>query len=262
MFLFNRIGVGNIMKSILLAALLLLGSGTVVEASQSTTDSYGHKVKMSKFRVQKDNLYHATRYSSVEADEAAAIIGVESGWNVKVKNSSGSSATGLFQYIDGTWVTERKMFAKKANLPANVKRTDAKANIAIGVMGLERNKQILSERTGMHKDTIKLGDLYIAHFLGADRAVKVINGNPNALMSKYVKITKANRGLFVSKGKVRTASQFRIAMNQKLERERKLYKQELMNYQLTKLIGQVEARQVVLNYQPKGKWYEQNKIRG
>lgn len=256
MFLFNQIGVGNMMKSILLTAILLLGGTSFAEASTST-NSYGHKVKMSKFRVQKETLYHATRNSTIEADEAAAIIGVESGWNVKIKNKEGSSATGLFQYIDSTWVKERRMFAKQANLSKNAKRTDAKANIAIGVLGLERNKQILSANLGILPDNLALGDLYIAHFLGADRAVKVIKGNPNALMSKYVKITKGNRGLFLtSKGKVRTVSQFRTAMNIKLESERKLYKKELMDYQLTKLIEHVEARQVVINFQPQPKWYE------
>lgn len=260
MFLFNQIGVGNMLKTILITTLLLLGSVSVVEASTST-NSYGHKVKMSKFRVQKETLYNVTQNSTIAADEAAAIIGVESGWNVTVKNKEGSSATGLFQYIDDTWVKEKRLFAKQANIPKNAKRTDAKANITIGVMGLERNKQILSAKLGIPQDNLALGDLYIAHFLGSDRAVKVLNGNPNALMSKYVKIKKANRGLFLtSKGKVRTVQQFRIAMNQKLERERSLYKKEIMNYQLTKLIERVDDKQVVINFQPQPKWYEPKQI--
>lgn len=259
MFLFNQIGVGNMIKSILLTAVMVFGLTSFVEASTSTNGyNHGHKVKMSKFRVQKDTLYNATRNSTIEMSEAAAIIGVESSWNTKVKNKSGSSATGLFQYIDSTWAAERKMFAKELKISHRAKRTDADANIKIGIKGLERNKEILAAQLGISPNQIELGDLYIMHLLGDVRAVKVIKGNPNALITKYVKLTKGNRSLYVTnKGKVRSIAQFRTAMKQKLERERTLYKQELNNLELTKLVEKVsQPTEVVINLPQGSRWYE------
>ena len=257
MFLFNQIGVGNMIKSILLTAVMVFGLTPFVEASTST-NSYGHKVKMSKFRIQKDTLYNATRDSTIDMSEAAAIIGVESGWNVTVRNKSGSNAAGLFQYVPGTWAVERKMFAKEANVSHSAKVTDARANIKIGIKGLERNKDILAQKLGISPENVKLGDLYIMHLLGDVRAVKVIKGNPNALISKYVKLTKGNRSLYITdKGKVRSVAQFRTAMNQKLERERTLYKQELNNLELTKLVEKVsQPTEVVINLPQGSRWYE------
>ena len=256
MFLFNQIGVGNMMKSIFLMAALMMG---VVSAEASTSvPSKEHHAKMSKFRVQKDVLYTATRDSTVDMSEAAAIIGVESGWNVKIKNKTGSSATGLFQYIDSTWVSEKKMFAKELKLSHKAKRTDADANIKIGIKGLQRNKEILAAKLGITPDRVKLGDLYIMHLLGDVRAVKVIKGNPNALITKYVKLTKGNRSLYVTnKGKIRSVEQFRIAMNQKLELERKLYKQELQNLELSKLVEKISVvENMAINLPHGNRWYE------
>lgn len=257
MFLFKQIGVGNMIKSILLTAVMVFGMTSFVEAS-TNTNSYGHKVKMSKFRIQKDTLYNATRNSTIEMSEAAAIIGVESSWEAGVKNKSGSNATGLFQYIPSTWRVERKMFAKEVNVSHAASATDARANIKIGIKGLERNKELLSASLGIAPENLALGDLYIAHLLGADRAIRVIKGNPNALISKYVKITKGNRNLYLtSKGKLKTVSQFRTTMNQKLERERKLYNQELNNLELTKLVEKVsQPTSVVINLPQGSRWYE------
>lgn len=258
MFLFKRIGIGNMIKSILLTTVLLFGSSGFALASNNTPVKY-HEAKMSKFRVQKNTLYHATRNSTVDMSEAAAIIGVESQWVTSARNKSGSSATGLFQFIDGTWRSERKRFGKIANVSSNAKRTDPRANIRIGIKSLEQNKSLIAANLGIREDRVALGDLYIAHLLGTDRAIRVIKGNPNALVSKYVKITKGNRNLYLtSKGKPRTVSQFRIAMNQKLINEQKLYKKEIQNFELSKLVEKLSTSSaVVINLPPNIKWYEQ-----
>ena len=207
------------------------------EASRSTPK--GHLVKLSKFRVQKENLYQAVKGHDIEMDEAAAIIGVESGWNVSIRNTSGSGAGGLFQYIPSTWNHEKKLFHKQAKISPNASRFKAIPNLRIGVMGLERNKEILKQKTGLKH--VRLGDLYLTHLLGVDAAARVINGKQNAKLSRYIKMTKGNLPLYTnSKGRVLTVSQFRAKIHRKLEKERSLYKRELMNYQLSKFIANLD----------------------
>lgn len=245
-------------KTIMLSTLLVLTTPSESFASKNARGDW-HQVKMKNFRDTKETLYHATKNSTIGISDAAAIIGVESEWVSKAKNKSGSSAKGYFQYLDSTWIAERRLFAQQAKVSRTAKSTDGIANIRIGVLGLERNKQILSERTGIREERLSLGDIYIAHLLGVDKAAKVINGNPNALMTKYVKITKGNRNLYkTKKGITRTVSQFRVAMNVKLTTERRLYEKELMNYQLTKLIETIETKELASNSQPNARWYVTN----
>lgn len=241
------------LKKVLISIVLFLGNNNL---SYASFDNYQNKIN--KFRTEKHTLYKATLNTNIDIDEAAAIIGVESNWNSGVKNRH-SSATGYFQYINSTWKHERNMFHKQANISKHALRTDGKANIKIGVLGLNRNKQILADRTKYEVNNIKLGDLYIAHLVGADKAVKIINGNPNALITKYIKITQGNERLFInSNGKVRTIKEFRLAMDKKLEKERNLYKREAIEYQLVNLIKNKVGDVLTSNYSPQPKWYEKS----
>lgn len=243
------------LKKLLISITLVLGINNFTFASFDT-----HQSKLNKFRTEKHTLYKATLNTNIDIDEAAAIIGLESNWNTNIKNKH-SSATGYFQYINSTWKHERNMFHKQANISKHALRTDGKANIKIGVLGLNRNKQILADRTKYEVENVKLGDLYIAHLLGVDKAVKIINGNPNALITKYIKITQGNERLFVKNdGTVRTIKEFRLAMDKKLEKERNLYKREAMEYQLVNLIKDKVGDILTSNYSPQPKWYERAKF--
>lgn len=108
------------------------------------------------------------------------IIGVESGGNASAKNPK-SSASGLGQFIDSTWVSmikkhrpdiaagksARDLIALKTNGPLSREMTAAYTN---------DNAEFLTNR-GV---ATTAGNLYLAHFLGPFDAVQALKADPGA----------------------------------------------------------------------------------
>src|SRR6478609_5068361 len=109
-----------------------------------------------------------------------SIIGVESGGNPNATNPN-SSASGLGQFIDSTWLSTLKqampdlaqgksdaeLLALKTNPELSRQMTEAYAN---------QNQAILS-KAGV---AVTPGSTYLAHFAGPGGAVKVLQADPNA----------------------------------------------------------------------------------
>jgi hypothetical protein len=148
---------------------------------------------------------------------------IESGLKPDVKAST-SSATGLFQFIDQTWLQTMKEsgtelgFGRYANAidkttsghfvvrdPAmratilNL-RNDPGTNAAMAGALTRQNAARLRARIG--RDATE-GELYIAHFLGAGGASKLINAaasNPQAkAATMFPRAAAANRSIFYDK---------------------------------------------------------------
>jgi hypothetical protein len=147
--------------------------------------------------------------------------------------SPNSSATGLFQFLDQTWLATLKQagpglgYGKYADAitqtasgsytvsdPAMMRdimalRRDPEANAVMAGAFSNANAQTLTERLG-RKPTD--GELYIAHFLGASGAVRLISGaqtHPNlSAASLFPKAAAANASIFYDKsGNARSLSQ-------------------------------------------------------
>jgi len=105
------------------------------------------------------------------------------------KNPS-SSAKGPYQFIDSTFVGEfRKNYPDRAKGMSdreivNLKHSPEGASISseMGPRFIANNAKII-ERGGHRADA---GNVYLAHFLGPDTAVKVLNADPSAPISRYV----------------------------------------------------------------------------
>jgi hypothetical protein len=109
-----------------------------------------------------------------------SIIGVESGGNPNATNPK-SSASGLGQFIDSTWLSTIKqarpdlaqgksdsdLLALKSDPQLSREMTEAYAN---------QNQAILS-KAGV---PVTPGSTYLAHFAGPGGAVKVLQADPNA----------------------------------------------------------------------------------
>lgn len=157
---------------------------------------------------------------------------VESGFNPQA-SASGSSARGLFQFIEQTWLTTMKeagaslgygRYAEAINkLPSGryavadpamerqimALRNDPVANAAMAGAFTRQNADQLNQRLGRAPSD---GELYIAHFLGAAGAGRLITlaaSNPGAsAAAAFPGAARANRSIFYDRqGNARTAAQ-------------------------------------------------------
>ena len=139
------------------------------------------------------------------------------------KNPS-SSAKGPYQFVDGTFVGEfRKNYPDRAKGMSDdsiiaLKRGPEGAAISsqMGPRFIANNAKIV-ERAGFEPDA---GNVYLAHFLGPDTAVKVLRADPNAPISRYVseEAIKANPPLQKNPTVRGTINWARGYMNQQAER--------------------------------------------
>lgn len=127
--------------------------------------------------------------ASSDSDSAAVeilvnrIIGVESGHNPRAKNPL-SSATGLGQFIESTWI--RMMNTYRPDLARSLSRAallDLRYDPTISremVANLARENEA---HLKAHGHSITAGRLYLAHFLGPDGANTVLGAAPDASLA-------------------------------------------------------------------------------
>jgi hypothetical protein len=179
-----------------------------------------------------DAIKTASRATGASFTYLLATAKVESDFNPNASSSS-SSARGLFQFIDQTWLTMLKeagaalgygryadAITKTASGRYEVSdpsqrqavmslRSDPQANAAMAGAFTQRNAARLEARIGR---TASDGELYIAHFLGAGGAAKLITQagrNPTGIAAEaFPNAAAANRSIFYDKsGSPRTFAQ-------------------------------------------------------
>ncbi|AXS41087.1 hypothetical protein D1F64_14960 [Breoghania sp. L-A4] len=156
----------------------------------------------------------------------------ESNFNVSAKAPT-SSATGLFQFIESTWLETMKQSGAQHGLGDYAKDITRSANGKYRVSDPARRREILDLRKDPEIASVMAGELtakngaylenrlgreptngelYIAHFLGANGASRLIGmaeGNPDARADTvFSRQAKANRSIFYEKsGHARSASE-------------------------------------------------------
>jgi hypothetical protein len=160
---------------------------------------------------------------------------VESGFNPQA-GASTSSARGLFQFVEQTWLGTVKQagsalgygqyadaitktasghyYVKNAALRSEILklRNDPTANAVMAGAFTKANAAILTQRLGRAPSE---GELYIAHFLGAGGAARLINlaaNNPNAKATDFFSnAAHANTSIFYdhATGAARSLAQVR-----------------------------------------------------
>lgn len=165
----------------------------------------------------------------------------ESSLNPKAKAQT-SSATGLFQFLESTWLQVMKSegarlgygnYADAITVNADGDYRIADPNLRQEVLALREDPQIaadlaaaftrnngayLEEKFGRMPSP---GELYIAHFLGAQGAEKLFNAglrNPDQIAAQlFPKQAKANPAIFYADGQPRTIRQVYRALVAKHE---------------------------------------------
>lgn len=205
------------------------------------TDSYrigGHKVSYELLNTMKQ----ASSRTGVDFAYLVAQAGQESGFRPDAQAKT-SSARGLFQFIESTWLETVRDHGAKHGLAAEAQQistgsdgkprvTDSAARRDIlslrddprvaSVMAAEyarSNQQVLSREFGVD---VKKVDLYLGHFLGAGGATKFLAGlkdNPaQSGAAMLPEAAAANRGVFyTAEGKPRSLGDIYAFFTRKLE---------------------------------------------
>jgi hypothetical protein len=173
---------------------------------------------------------------------ASQATGVDFGYLVKtaaressnnpLAKAATSSAAGLFQFIDQTWLATLKQYGAKHGYGGFAelieKGSDGRfrvdnANARRAVMNLKFDPQasalMAGEMTSDHADFLRArvgreptgGELYIAHFLGPQgsaRLIQAAQSQPGASAANmFPDAAAANRSIFYSQGRPRTVSE-------------------------------------------------------
>jgi hypothetical protein len=122
-----------------------------------------------------------------------SIIGVESGGNPNATNPR-SSASGLGQFIDSTWLATIRQakpeLAGKSDAELLALKTDPQLSREMTDVYANQNQAILS-KAGV---PVTPGTTYLAHFAGPGGAVKVLQADPGAMAGDVLgpAVVKAN----------------------------------------------------------------------
>lgn len=155
----------------------------------------------------------------------------ESGYNPRAKAAS-SSAAGLFQFVDQTWLSTLKQHGAKYGYARYAELISKGADGRYQVAGADARKAVMDLRLDPHAASLMAGELtsdhasylkgrvgrtptsgelYAAHFLGPQgsaRLIEALRAQPGAsAASLFPDAANANRGIFYRDGRPATVSE-------------------------------------------------------
>lgn len=159
---------------------------------------------------------------------AQAIIGRESGGNPTAQNPM-SSATGAGQFLDQTWLDMAPRLGVDPQLLARAQQGDPQARQQI--LALRNDPQLSARATELYvqQNGQRLQaagipttpeNLYLAHFLGPEGALRFLSTQPNAPVSQAVgpQAFAANRQVFTRDGRELTVGEVYGSIRQDIQR--------------------------------------------
>lgn len=183
-----------------------LANGTVANIQALTGDGAGGSLAnvpqptgSGSWAAVKDTIIAAAKVVGVDPGLLAGMAAQESGFQPGIR-AKGSSATGLFQFLDGTWKQMLKQYGPKYNIPAGTPATNGAANAILGAQYVKDNIEALRKVT----NNVQPGDAYLAHFLGLGGARKALQAGDNAsFASLFPQAARANPAYSGTIGQVR-----------------------------------------------------------
>lgn len=184
----------------------------------------------------------ASASTGVDFSFLMAKASTESGFNPSAKAKT-SSATGLFQFIDSTWLNMVKQYGHKYGLGKLADQIEVKdgkpcvdnRDVKNHILSLRKNPEICAMMAGefsadnkefLEKNTksdVGSTELYLAHFLGANSAAKFLNcrdcdGNAKAA-ELFPAAAKSNKSIFFNKqtGQARSLDEIYAIFSNKFE---------------------------------------------
>lgn len=161
---------------------------TGAKAWDSSTKNFGASESVAQVIKQ------AAEKVGVDYGTLMAFAKQESGFNPNAKAKT-SSATGLFQFIKGTWGDMVRKYGKQYGIGIG-DVSDPLANATMGALFVKENSEFLASKGIPVNGT----SLYAAHFLGPGGAAKLFGADPSANAAELMpKAASANRAIFYDK---------------------------------------------------------------
>ncbi|AWN09113.2 putative tail fiber protein [Salmonella phage SPAsTU] len=176
-------------------------------AQKYPLESLGRRGAMNTPKI-KEMIIDAAKMMGVPPAVALGMAKAESGFNYLAKNPY-ASASGLFQFVNGTWKGMMDKYARKFGIP-RVGQQDPWANTILGLQFIRDNIQQAQRDLGGKAPPPAVAYLY--HFLGPGGGKMFLNAwmkNPNAPASSAPGITRAiltgNKNVFYDgQGRIRS----------------------------------------------------------
>ena len=191
----------------------LIDAGKAREAREAEVfnpDDFSFNTPTSRIKVLGEKKPGEVDPIKLSAEVADSIIHIESRGKADAKNPH-SSATGLYQFIDSTWLDSLDKYRPDLKEGRSRKeildlRLDPEISREIGLRFTEGNIK------GMQKAGIKVtrGKVYLAHFLGLGGAKKLLSADPKARVDTVMSraAMDSNNSLLVKNGEPITIQQF------------------------------------------------------
>lgn len=139
--------------------------------------------------------------ANAKPDLLQRIAQAESGGNPNAKNPN-STASGTYQFTNDTWNSSVQRWGKELGVSVKDKN-NPQAQEAMMNKLVESNKEYIAKQLGIQPDD---GQIYLAHFMGAPAAVKLMKnyGTGASAAQLFPKAAKANQKIFFKNGKPRS----------------------------------------------------------
>ncbi|MAS86586.1 MAG: hypothetical protein CMH30_01205 [Micavibrio sp.] len=171
-----------------------------------------------------NSIQNASAQTGVDFSYLVQQAKAESAFDANAKAKT-SSATGLFQFIERTWLDLADKYGEKYGLEGLsrqellAKRKDPEISSLLAAELASENKQVLEART---KGDIGATELYFAHFLGAGKAAEFVNARQSNGADKaaylFPEAAKANKAVFFNKdGSAKTLDQVYAFFDKKFQ---------------------------------------------
>lgn len=143
-------------------------------------------------------------YQSTEGDYFQKLAQAESGGNPNAKAKT-SSASGLYQFTNDTWNASVQRWGKELGVSHKDKNNPEAQHKMVQKL-TESNANYIKKQVGIAPDN---GQLYLAHFMGAPAAVKLMKnyGTGVSAAQLFPKAAKANQSIFFKNGRPRSVEE-------------------------------------------------------
>lgn len=136
------------------------------------------------------------------------VIGAEGG----SADNPFSSATGFGQFIDSTWLDQfRKVFREQSETLSRDQILALRQNQTVAKAIIDNYARENAKFLESFGAKVTAGNLYLAHFLGAGDAKKVLTAPGNTPVDQLLssQVINANKGYLTTNGRARTASELK-----------------------------------------------------